>query len=121
MRISFSELYLEYMRLPAIGFKYFYLSFQNLIIVFAMATGIILYLRRKSSDRSILALVATTWISALGSIFWILAIKGHSASHWFIDTIVWSLPFSILGFSLVAIAVKEAWNYAKGENDSKLR
>lgn len=102
METGTAELAAKYFDAPAVKIGRVSIAFDHLIFLFALASGIALYLNRKKPDRDLLALVATTWLGCLGALVWIFLFKGHSAFHTFIDPIVWHMPFSIFGAALVA-------------------
>jgi len=50
--------------------------------------------------RPILALAAALWFSSLAPLSWLVVFKGHSYLHAHMNSIVWQMPFTFLGFAL---------------------
>jgi hypothetical protein len=84
-------------------------TFLHLIMVFAAATALAFADGWKKVSRDVLALSAATWFSVLGAIGWILIMKGHSATHWFIDPMIWHIPFTLLGTVLTGQVLNERY------------
>ena len=79
-----------------VGVKYI-----HLIYFFLAVTAIylaVLWLRK--GTRTDIALVATTWISILSPLSWVVLFKAHAAFHVHTTSIIWHMPFAIFGYAL---------------------
>jgi hypothetical protein len=84
-------------------------KYMFLVILFATATVLLLitnaYSRRKDDHQIGLALVVTSWYSALAPLSWFVVFRDHALGHTTLDYIVWEMPFTIFGFALVGYTV----------------
>lgn len=63
-------------------------------------------------DLRMLGLNAMMAVSLLGPVSWLVLAKGHAVHHQHIDYIIFSLPFTMLGFASVAYNV--LWHFREG-------
>lgn len=103
---STPDVLMDYLRTDAVRFLDFHLPFWALIVLFLAVTPPAVILARRQGNRKLLALACALWVCFLGPLGWIVLVKGHSAAHWFIDPVVFDLPFSILGFLLVFATIR---------------
>ncbi len=106
MQIGIAQVVVNYLWIDAIRIGGVHIPFWMLIVLFLAVTPVTVILARKRGDRKLLALVCAVWACFMGPLGWIVLIKGHSATHWFIDPVVFDLPFTILGFLLVFATAK---------------
>jgi len=106
MNISIFQLLHLYLSMPCINIASFQVSFQMIILFFFMISILTFYLYRCLKQRILLALLVTTWSSILCPLSWIVIAKGHSASHTFIDQLVWHMPFTLLGMALTVVTLQ---------------
>jgi hypothetical protein len=86
------------------------IRFGSCIIIFFVFT--VLILLSQSIDkhpvfrRQQTALSVMLWISMLAPLSWFVIFKGHSYIHTHMNSIVWHMPFMLLGATFVGSAVK---------------
>jgi hypothetical protein len=100
-----------YFTVPSDWVKNFILQtrYLYLIVLFAAASALLLFLVRKSPAevrRRILALAAATGFSLLAPLSWLVIFKAHSYVHTFMNNIVWQMPFTIYGFAVCGLLVQ---------------
>ncbi len=84
-------------------------SYLALFILFLIFTGVLTILMKSQvgsgKSNTILALILTTWISALAPLSWFILFKAHSFVHTQMNFIIWQMPFTLYGFSLCGYAL----------------
>jgi hypothetical protein len=83
------------------------LRYSHLFALFAAATLVAWWHGR--GDARYRALLATTWLSLLAPLSWLVVFKAHSQDHTHMNFVVWQMPFSFLGFALCGVAAG-LWN-----------
>lgn len=79
---------------------------DELCLLFLIAT-VLCFIAQKYSltidknRRKLLSLSLALWVSYLGPISWYILASGHSSIHTTINYMLWSLPYLIIGFSLL--------------------
>jgi hypothetical protein len=92
-----------------LGKPYADLIHYHAVVVFLLVTSIVGVLLTQFSPsgsalrRNILALIAATWLSFIGTYSWFVLAKVHSFVHGHIDHVVWHMPFTLLGSVLVGV------------------
>jgi hypothetical protein len=76
-----------------------------LVLLFGIATLLVIALRRNDSNRVGLALMAACWFSALAPLSWFVIFRDHAYGHRSLDYLVWEMPFTLFGFALVGYTV----------------
>ncbi|MBN2545786.1 MAG: hypothetical protein JXB50_08320 [Spirochaetes bacterium] len=97
-----------------------------LIIIF-LIFSILLYFRNKeyyaNSNEQRKALMISTWFSILAPLSWFVIFKAHSFKHMHMDFLVWQMPFTIYGFAIVGLVVKngltELRRFFKGNKEKE--
>jgi hypothetical protein len=84
------------------------LTFNYLFALFAVVTLLtllVLWLRRgKLGDTTLVrALLATTWISFLSPLAWLVIFKAHAYYHPFTTPIIWHMPTMFFGYALCGL------------------
>lgn len=79
-----------------IGVKYIHLVYFFL----GVTALLLLALWLRKGTRTDYALVATTWISLLAPLSWVVLFKAHAAFHAHTTSIIWHMPFVIFGYAL---------------------
>jgi hypothetical protein len=79
-----------------VGVKYIHLIYFFLVITLLLGS---MFLLRKGT-RTDFALLATTWVSILSPLSWIVLFKAHAAFHVHTTSIIWHMPFVIFGYAL---------------------
>lgn len=91
--------------------EFFALPFETwfaVIIGIILASGVFVYVSSlKLGESKYLALLATTFLSAICPLSWYVIFKEHSFWHPQIDFIIWYMPFLLLGFGLIGVAIKQ--------------
>jgi hypothetical protein len=78
------------------GVKYIHLIYFFLAVTLLFT--LVFWL--KKGTRTDLALAATTWISLLSPLSWVVAFKAHAYFHAHTTSIIWHMPFAIFGYAL---------------------
>lgn len=82
----------------------------NMVVIIAVFTllSITLFAKKdtfpncyQNRSRKTFALVATTWVSILAPLSWLIIFKGHSYIHSHMNPIVWYMPFCLFGFTMI--------------------
>jgi hypothetical protein len=104
--MSRSEVLLWFFSSPCVGTGLFDVPLGAVILFFGLVSVAACYAYRRLRNRTLLALLATTWASVLCPVSFILLAKGHAAreSH---DSLVWHMPFTLFGLALTVATVKE--------------
>lgn len=101
----------DYLRGNIFEWEFITLPFETwfaVIIGIIIIAGIFVYVSSvKLGDSKYLALVATTFLSAICPLSWYVIFKEHSFWHPQIDFIIWYMPFLLLGFGLIGVAIKQ--------------
>lgn len=97
---------LQYFAMPAIIVNDVGINFGQLIISYIVVSFFAMLLLKKSKDRNLLALLATTWIGLLGPLSWLVLCKAHAYAHSFMDPLVWHMPFVLYGMALTGATAK---------------
>lgn len=63
---------------------------------------ILFFLKFKTENKKLIPLIITLWVSSLAPFSWIIIFKGHSYIHIFMNSIIWYMPFLLLGFILMS-------------------
>ncbi len=81
----------------------------DFVLILLTITLILLIIRwfRKNKNSKSFGLVAITYLSLLGPISWFTLAKAHSLIHPHIDFITFSMPFTIIFFSLLGYTINE--------------
>jgi hypothetical protein len=100
-----------YFTVPSDWVKNFILQtrYLYLVVLFAAASGLLLYLVRKNDTdvrRRALALAAAAGFSILAPLSWLIIFKAHSYVHTFMNNIVWQMPFTIYGFAVCGAVIQ---------------
>lgn len=88
------------------------IRYSYLIVMFLLASGIVLFVRIGESNenrRKNLALLGTTWFSVLAPLSWLVIFKAHSYIHTHMNHVVWQMPFVFFGFALCGVATQCLW------------
>jgi hypothetical protein len=88
---------------------FFQTRYLYLVVLFAAASALLLYLVRKNTPdirRRALALAAATGFSILAPLSWLILFKAHSYVHTFMNNIVWQMPFTIFGFAVCGLVIQ---------------
>jgi hypothetical protein len=101
----------QYFRVPSNFITNYFLQFRYLylILIFAFAAALLIYLVRRTPDdvqRRSLALAAATGFSLLAPLSWLIIFKAHSYIHTFMNNIVWQMPFTIYGFAVCGLVLQ---------------
>ena len=99
------QLLYSYLFFPCIIIGSFSISFGVMISFFCIISILAFYLYRRYGQRVLLALLATTWVSILCPMAWILIAKGHSGTETH-DRLVWHIPFTLLDMALTVVTLK---------------
>ena len=96
-----------------VSFFVFKVRYLYLIFVFLIAS-VFLYFRRKTCDsekdgQSYIALIYATWFSILAPLSWFIIFKAHSYIHTHMNYIVWQMPFTIFGFAVCGLVLKNTF------------
>jgi hypothetical protein len=79
-------------------------NYLTLFILFMTFTGVLIVLMKpqvgSGTSTTALALILTTWISALAPLSWFILFKAHSFVHTQMNFIIWQMPFTLYGFAL---------------------
>jgi hypothetical protein len=76
------------------------------IFIFFAASTLLFFFREYAIERAFLknkkslALIASTWFSALAPLSWFILFKAHSYIHTQVNFLLWQLPFTLFGFAL---------------------
>ncbi len=85
--------------------------FSYLIVLFLVATFYLLArrssCREEDEKRLETALICATWYSLLAPLSWFIIFKAHAYIHTHIDPIVWHMPFTLFGFALCGLILKD--------------
>ncbi len=85
------------------------ISYRQLVWLFALASAVVLWPTpglAPQRRRERLAFVAATWFSILAPLSWFAIFRSHSAIHLHTNFVVWQMPFVLLGFALVGLALQ---------------
>lgn len=85
----------------------FNVRYIYLFVAFAIATFIALRAARPDGSRQLRALAVATWFSALAPLSWFVLFVNHSYHHTHMNFIVWQMPFTIFGFALCGLALRQ--------------
>jgi hypothetical protein len=99
------QLLYKYLSFPCASIGFFKIYFGEIILFFCIISILALYLYRRYGQRVLFALLATTWVSILCPLSWILIAKGHVANEMH-DRLVWHIPFTLLGMALTVVTLK---------------
>ena len=80
--------------------------YWSLGVLFAMASLVAVTRRPGDDDRRPLALVVATWAGLLAPLSWFFVFKAHSFIHTHMNFIVWQMPFTLLGFAVLAVSLQ---------------
>ena len=80
--------------------------FGYLVVLFLVVT-LFLARRKSGSSRRAKALIVTTWFSLLAPLSWLVVFKAHSFVHTHVDPVIWHMPFTLFGFALCGLLIKE--------------
>ncbi len=106
-----------YLDSEAINFQNFFIkkfltkiTYKNLIFIFLIFSVFVLIQNKYSKNiafnkRKLIALIVVTWFSILAPLSWYVLAKVHSYVHLFLNNVLWHLPFTIFGSSLVSFIV----------------
>jgi len=87
----------------------FNIRYIYLIVIFLLFS-FLLFFRKKdyyaNSNEQRSALIISTWFSILAPLSWFVIFKAHSFKHMHMDFIVWQMPFTIYGFAVAGVALK---------------
>lgn len=83
------------------GFDFHYLYMFIIYII----CGVYIYMKQKNKERKYNALLLTTGLSSLCSLSWLIVFKQHAYFHPHLDHIVWYVPFMLLGYLVVGVAL----------------
>ncbi len=100
-----SEVLITYLKKDALDFILFNVSFLWLIFLFLFSTTLIVLpvrVNKVIKNNQNKALAITLWFSILAPLSWFILFKGHSYIHHGMNSIVWYMPFCIVGFVLVS-------------------
>lgn len=114
-KIGVWEVVPKYLLMPAIDIQVQNLNIQilywHIIIVFALFTLISLFIHRRGNrfdiPRKTSALMAATWYSLLAPLSWYVTFRPHSFIHTHVNTMGWQMPFTLLGFALCGIVIRD--------------
>ncbi len=79
------------------------LRYSHLLAAFAAASLVVWWRGRNDARRA--ALLATTWLSLLAPLSWLVVFKAHSQDHTHMNFVVWQMPFTFFGFGLCGAAI----------------
>ncbi len=101
----------QYFRVPSDFITNYFLQFRYLylILIFALAAAVLIYLVRKTPQahqRRALALASAMGFSILAPLSWLIIFKAHSYVHTFMNNIVWQMPFTIFGFAVCGLLLQ---------------
>jgi hypothetical protein len=113
MNHTLLEVFLNYYRDTIIWIGPIRISYAWFVALCSFATLGMVRLNRKASDPKLVALAAATWFSLLGALLWIVIMKGHSATHWFIDPIVWQMPFAIFAVTFLSVVIGRVFTLSR--------
>jgi hypothetical protein len=97
----------QYFNLKPIRFASWGITYQAIFIFFILISILAFYLYRLRRERILWALLVTTWFSVLCPFAWIFIAKSHAIIHWFIDPIVFHMPFILMGTLLTAVTLRQ--------------
>lgn len=87
------------------------IGYGHLLALFALASLGLLALRNGFSSPEMrsksAALVMTVWVSLAAPMSWYLIFKGHSAIHTHLNYLLWQMPFTLFGFAVVGLVLRE--------------
>jgi len=88
----------------------FKVRYKYLLVLFMGMSVLVIYLKKNNmSGEGRLkegALVVATWVSVLAPLSWYVIFKAHSSIHTNINYIVWQMPFSLFGFAVCGLVIK---------------
>jgi hypothetical protein len=91
-------------------FAAFHLNYANLIVIFAVATALLLLFIKQfpptGSRRNVLGLIGMSWVSFLAPISWYVIFKAHAYIHVSLDLLAWYMPFAIFGAAIIGLLIK---------------
>lgn len=93
----------------------FKITFENLIFVFSLITALVFisekYSKSIAEDRKkLIGLTLSVWVSVLAPLSWYVLAKAHSFIHVHINTVLWHLPFTFFGFTLLGAVIYKLVN-----------
>jgi len=104
-----------YLDITAIQIWNVHISFRLLTVFFIFTSLVALILHRLTKNADLMALLITTWFSALGPLSWLVIAKGHSYEHIFVNPIVWHLPFVLFGVALFSVSLTDSYHVIKNK------
>ncbi|AGH82503.1 hypothetical protein PCNPT3_12835 [Psychromonas sp. CNPT3] len=122
---TFSEVFTKYWNGIAFNLENVFsvggtVSFGGLILwlLFLSLFGTFIIQRKFPRQKRLhLAILVSTWVAILAPLSWFFLAKGHSYVHYFINQILWYLPFLLLMFSysgfLCELTIKIFRSYSK--------
>lgn len=112
-KIETIEIISKYLAVPAINIPWpgddLQVLYSHIIMLFIFFTAIyfVINQNRTRHSRKGIALVATTWISLLAPLSWILIFKPHSIIHTHVNSMGWQMPFTLFGFALCGYVISD--------------
>ena len=111
----------NYFNIPAmsIGFSNvkWTVTFLHLFTLFFVCTGIFIFSYEKhlsfDSMQKGKALAIAVWYSILAPLSWLVLFKPHSYIHTFLNPIIWQMPFTILGLTLLGFVLSTFINQSR--------
>ena len=90
------------------------LRFLDLLGIFAGVTIAYWILHRLQPDRfpdeeKSLGIIAVTWLSLLSPLSWFVLFKGQAVVHTHTNYLAWHMPFTLLGYAMVAWLLRCIW------------
>ena len=86
------------------------IGYDKLFILFAFGNLIFIAFSQRNKQSLLyhktLALLYTTWFSALVPLSWFILFKAHAYIHAQLDYIVWQMPFTLFGFALCGMVIR---------------
>jgi hypothetical protein len=86
-------------------------GYAQLLVLFALGSVALVVIGRGSMSEEVrhksVALVATTWFSITAPLSWYIMFKGHAQIHTHLDYLLWQMPFTLFGFALLGVVVRE--------------
>ncbi len=103
---------------PFVSHCLFRIQYLYLIVLFlTMSVLLLCYGKERISteerQRNI-AVVSATWFSILAPLSWYVIFKAHSYIHTHMNYLLWQMPFTLFGFAVCGVAVRNATLALKG-------